>query len=108
MQVPVRKSGYSKASKTKEKKPRRVRGIYEKVNGSGQWWIRYADTDGKIRREVAGTRATALHLYKIRKTEVLQGKKLPVNLRLRPVLFSDLASDALAYSRLHKKTYSDD
>lgn len=84
------------------------RGIYEKVSGSGVYYIRYADASGRIRREKAGLKSAAIKLYQKRKTEVLQGKKLPENLRARPISFSELADDALDYSKEHKKSYVDD
>ena len=86
----------------------RQRGIYEKSPGSGVWWVRYADTMGRIRREKAGTKSFALALYRKRKTESLQGKKLPENLRSPMVSFADLAREALAYSKAHKRSYGDD
>lgn len=73
------------------------RGIYEREAGSDVWWIRYADVSGKIRREIAGTKSAAITLYRKRKTEVLQGKKLPETLRSRIVRFSELAADARKY-----------
>ena len=86
-----------------------MKGIYEKVAESGVWWVRYADGNGKVRREKAGTKSAAITLYQKRKTEILQGKKLPENLRARAVLFSDLAEDALAYSKDRKPlSYRDD
>jgi len=85
------------------------RGVYEKIAGSGEWWIRYADANHKLRRELAGTKSTAISLYQKRKGEALVGKKLPENLRRRAVLFSDLAKDALAYSEDRKPlSYRDD
>ena len=54
-----------------------VRGIFEKVPGSGIWWVRYADANGRIRREKIGNKGAATKLYQKRKTEILQGKKLP-------------------------------
>ena len=60
-----------------KKEAKKVRGIYEKFPGSGVWWIRYAGPDGRIRREKIGLKAAAFTLYRKRKTEVLQGKKLP-------------------------------
>jgi site-specific recombinase XerD len=84
------------------------RGIYEKFPDSGVWWIRYADTMGRIRREKAGSKSSALTLYRKRKTEALQGKKLPENLRTPAVSFAELAHDALVYSKTHKRTYEDD
>jgi site-specific recombinase XerD len=91
-----------------EKERRNPRGIYEKVPGSGVWWIRFADTMGRLRREKAGTKSAALTLYRKRKTEALQGKKLPESLRAPMVSFSELAHDALVYSKTHKRTYEDD
>jgi hypothetical protein len=48
---------------------RNPRGVFEKVKGSGVWWIRYGDTDGRLRREKAGTKAVAIKLYRKRKQE---------------------------------------
>jgi hypothetical protein len=42
---------------------------------------RFADSSGRIRKEKAGTKSTAIKLYQRRKTEVLQGRKFPENLR---------------------------
>lgn len=84
-----------------------ARGIYEKVSGSGDWWIRYADSSGKIRREKAGTKANARNLYQRRKAEALQGKKLP-ELRRKPIAFATVAQDALEYSRQHKQSADKD
>jgi len=86
----------------------RQRGVYEKAPGSGVWWVRYADAMGRIRREKAGTKGSALTLYRKRKTESLQGKKLPENLRSPIVSFAELAQDTLAYSKAHKRSYDDD
>jgi hypothetical protein len=86
----------------------RQRGVYEKFPGSGAWWIRYADTMGRLRREKAGTKSDALTLYRKLKTEALQGKKLPESLRTPAVSFAKLAHDALVYSKAHKRTYQDD
>jgi site-specific recombinase XerD len=87
---------------------REPRGLYEKFPGSGVWWIRYADAMGRIRREKAGPKSAALTLYRKRKTEALQRKKLPESLRSPMVSFAELAHDALAYSKAHKRSYDDD
>ena len=84
------------------------RGLFEKMPGSGVWWIRYADTTGRIRREKAGTKSAAIMLYRKRKTEALQNRKLPERLRRRNVPVSELVADALAYSKAHKRSYRDD
>ncbi len=86
----------------------RQRGIFEKVPGSGEWWIRYADAAGRIRREKAGTKSRAAALYHKRKDEALEGKKLPEKLRQRPVTFREVTEDALAYSDQHKRSAQND
>jgi integrase len=78
------------------------RGVFEKHSGSGVYWIRYADGTGHIRREKAGTKSAALTLYRKRKTEILEGKKLPPNLRRANVAFEEIARDTLEYSRTTK------
>lgn len=78
---------------------RAQKGIFEKIPGSGIWWIRYAEATGRIRREKAGNKGTAIKLYSKRKTEVLQGKKLPESLRQRVITITELAKDALEYVR---------
>ena len=84
------------------------RGIFEKLTGSGVWWIRYVDAQGRYRREKAGTWGNADKLLTKRKNGALQGKKLPETLRQRVVLFSEIAEDALAYSRGHKRSWEAD
>jgi site-specific recombinase XerD len=91
-----------------ETKRRNPRGVFEKVTGSGEWWICYWDAQGRKRRETAGSKSNAILLYRKRKTEALQGKKLPEKLRRATVTFADIAREALAYSKAHKRTYFDD
>jgi site-specific recombinase XerD len=43
-----------------------------------------------------------------RKTEALQGKKLPERLRRPAVSFAELASDALSFSKAYKRSYKED
>jgi site-specific recombinase XerD len=97
-----------RASTQEGKEAMKQRGIFEKVPGSGIWWIRFADVTGRIRREKAGPKSAALILYRKRKTEALQRKKLPESLRSPMVSFAELAHDALAYSKAHKRSYDDD
>jgi hypothetical protein len=94
--------------RAERKSRRKERGVFEKMPGSGIWWIRYADSMGRIRREKAGTKSSALTLYRKRKTESLQRKKLPENLRSPLVSFAEIAREALAYSKAHKRSYDDD
>ncbi len=83
---------------------RKSQGVFEKVPGSGIWWIRYADASGRLRREKAGTRGMAVMLYRKRKMQALQGKKLPETIRRKAVLFRDLVEDAVTYAREHHQT----
>jgi integrase len=84
------------------------RGIFEKVPGSGIWWIRFVDAHGRYRREKVGTWSNAGKLLTKRKNEAMQGKKLPETLRQRVVLFGEIGNDAVAYSRGHKRSWRDD
>ena len=86
----------------------KVKGVFEKLPGSGIWWVRYAGANGKIRREKVGNKAAAIKLYAKRKTEVLQGKKLPENFRAKAVTFSELADEAIEWAKGHKLTWEDD
>jgi site-specific recombinase XerD len=87
---------------------RNPRGVFEKVPGSGEWWIRYMDASGRYRREKAGTKSNAIDLVRKRKTEALQGKKLPEKLRRATITFADIAKDALTYSKTNKLSYRND
>jgi integrase len=87
---------------------KKQRGIYEKVAGSKVWWIRYADASGRIRREKVGNKAAAIQLYQKRKTQILQGEKLPEKFRTRKVSFGELAKDALEYCRANNLGYQFD
>ena len=90
------------AERTKE------RGIFEKVEGSGTYWIRFTDGRGKYRREIAGSYSQARKLLDKRRGEALQRKKLPDTLRAGVMTFAELVDDALAYSRENKRSYRDD
>jgi integrase len=76
---------------------KKQRGIFEKVEGSGIFWIRYVDGEGKYRREVAGSWSRANTLLKKRHGQAIERKKLPENLRARGASFSEIADDAKEY-----------
>ena len=84
------------------------RGVFEKVPGSGVWWICYFDQFGKRRREKAGTKSVAIKLYGKRKQQVLEGRKLPELFRKPSVDFGGLIDDALAYSKRNKRSHRTD
>jgi site-specific recombinase XerD len=95
-------AGVVKFRKVARKRSRNARGIFERVPGSDIWWIRFVDAQGRFRREKAGTKGMAIDLYRKRKVEALEGKKLPERLRRATVTFATIAKDALAYSKIHK------
>ena len=90
------------SSRVPKKKSRNSRGVFEKIPGSGVWWIRFIDAQGQFRREKAGTKGMAIDLYRKRKMAALEGRKLPERLRRASVSFASIAQDALAYSKVHK------
>jgi len=94
-----------------------LRGVFERVNyvkkdgqwtpvASGVWYVRWADRDGRVRKEKGGTRAAAKKLYSVRRGEALKG--VPHKFKAKRVTFKDLAVAALEHSKIHKKSYADD
>lgn len=84
------------------------RGIFEREKGSGIWWIRWTDANGRKRREKAGNRSAAEKLLAKRHTQKLEGVKLPENLRVKAISFQELCEDALIHSHAEnsdKQTY---
>lgn len=73
-------------------------GVIERIPGSGIWWIRYTDAQGKRHWEKCGRRGDAITLLAKRKHEKLLRKKLPEVLRGRAVTFGELAEKAKLYS----------
>src|SRR5579884_1660520 len=84
------------------------RGVFEKLPGSDIWWIRYVDSEGKLRREKAGTKSAAILLYTKRKQQALERVKLPERLRRPPTLFHEIAKDAIAYIETRYARSADD
>jgi site-specific recombinase XerD len=85
-----------------------ARGVWEKVPGSGIWWIHYVDAEGKRRRERAGRKSDAIKLYAQRKADSIAGRKLAKPLRQRERRFRELAENALTYAKKHKANPADD
>ena len=90
------------------KRAQKQRGVFEKVPGSGVWWIRYADSARRIRREKVGNKGAAITLYRKRKTQVFQGEKLPENFRARPVEIQVLVEDAMEHCRNNNRGFPQD
>ncbi|WP_263381254.1 tyrosine-type recombinase/integrase [Granulicella arctica] len=65
--------------------------------------------EGQRHREKIGRRSDAITLYQKRKSDARADIKLPETFRLKKVvLFSDLATDAMVYSKAHKKSHRGD
>jgi site-specific recombinase XerD len=97
-----------KTATKKRPAPKPVRGVFEHPLGSDVWWINYY-VAGQRHREKAGARGKAVSLYQKRKSDALAGIKLPDSLRVKKaVLFSDLATDAMVYSKAHKRSHRGD
>jgi integrase len=80
----------------------RVTGVWEKVPGSGIWWIRFRE-NGALHREKVGRKSDALALYQKRKSEIRAGAKLPDNMRRASIRFGQLAEDIRRYSEKHHR-----
>ena len=92
----------------KSREVKKVRGVFERPPGSGVWWVQYFDSEGRRRREKAGTRQNAKQLVDKRRTETLTAKKLPEKLRTPAITFQRIADAALEYSRSEKASYQND
>lgn len=77
-------------------------GVWEKVPGSGIWWIRYRE-NGVLHREKVGRKSDAIALYQQRKSSIRAGAKLPANMRLASVRFQSLADEILLFSQHHHR-----
>ena len=86
----------------------RQRGIFEKVSDSGEWWIRYADATGRIRREKVGTFAEAQARLALRKQEAKVGVQPRMSRQRRSASFRKIAADALAHADEHKRSARND
>ena len=76
----------------------KILGVYERDKGSNVWWIRWTDSNHKKHREKVGRKSDAKTLLDKRKTEKLQGIKLP-ELSGKTLLFTELLDDALEHSK---------
>jgi integrase len=85
-----------------------TRGVFEKVPGSGVFWIRFVDSEGKYRREKIGSKSAAIKLYRRRKADADEGVKLPQKLRRRIIPFAEVADDAVVYVKAKYARPADD
>jgi integrase len=78
-----------------------IRGLWEREPGSGIWWIRYRDADGKLRREKVGSRSAAKALLDKRRVARRLGEKLPESIRTAPIKFEEIANSAKEHVEKH-------
>lgn len=64
-------------------KQEKAKGVFEKPKGSGIWWIRYTDSDGKRRSESVGRFGDAKERYNARKLEIKTGTAIIPDRRRR-------------------------
>ena len=82
---------------------RKERGVFEKVSGSGIWWIRYK-VHGVTHREKVGRRGDAVDLYKLRRADIIRGAKLPANMKNKGLKFEVIGNQALDWYIEHGRT----
>jgi site-specific recombinase XerD len=88
-------------AKQRNKEETKHRGVYEKVPGSGVWWIRYFEGRDKHREKV-GRKSDAIKLYGVRKAEILAGAKLPKNMRSKGEQISVVVDRAITWYEEHR------
>lgn len=73
-----------------------MRGVYEKVKGSGDWYIHYYDADGRRHREHVGRHSAALQAYFKKKQEIREGKFVSPAGQRSTLTFEDLFNRRMA------------
>ena len=81
---------------------KKVRGVYEKSPGSGEWWVRWTDANGKLRRQKVGAKNAAIAAYRRKKDEARQGQIVPDLRNTKKATLSDLIDLVLEYTVSHK------
>ncbi len=84
------------------KEAKRVRGVWERIPGSGVWWIRYR-VRGVLKREKAGSKVDAIKLLMRRKDDLVQGIVKTDTVRQPAIRFGTLCDDILIFSRNHHR-----
>jgi len=94
------------------RRSKRIRGVFSK---RGRWWIRWACTLGHDHRHPSGeSKTAATEEQKAKRAEVREARKsgrecCPRLVRRdRPLLFDEILSDYLDYSRRSKRSHRDD
>lgn len=81
------------------RKPRekKHRGVFEREPGSGIWWVRFMDLDGKRKARCIGTFSDAVDFYEGEKVRIRKGVIAPVASH-RGIRYGVLVDDALTYN----------
>jgi integrase len=85
----------------------RDRGVFERPKGSGVWWVRYTDENGRLHREKVGSKSLALKVYTKRKNEVQERRFFPERIGRRDVLVADMIDDYLERVEGRLRSYRD-
>jgi integrase len=91
----------------KRSSKRRERGIFERVKGSGVWWVRFHDQHGREHRQKVGPKKLAKEVYQKRKNEVAERRFFPERFRRREVLLSAMIDDYLGRIKGTHRSYSE-
>jgi integrase len=86
---------------------RQARGIFERPVGSGIWWVRYHDEQGREHRERVGPKKLAAEVYRKRKTEIAERRFFPERIRRREVRLADQIDDYLKRIERTHRSYSE-
>ena len=88
------------------RKDSKDRGLFERPPGSGIWWIRYYDAQGKDHREKVGPKGLAKQVYAKRKTQIREGQFFPQSLlRRRSILLAEFITDYLVEVKANHRSY---
>jgi integrase len=77
--------------------------VYEKVPGSNEWWVRWTDSEGKLRRQKVGRKSAAVTAYRKHKEEARAGVIVPELRNGNRVTVANLVDLALAHADAHSK-----
>lgn len=83
------------------------RGLFERPAGSGVWWVRYSDAEGREHREKVGSKGAARRVYERRKGEIRLDRFEPDRVaKKKPVLVEDLIRTHMELAQ--NKSWRDD
>jgi len=84
---------------------RHSRGIFERPKGSGVWWVRYHDENGREHRESVGSKALAVKVYAKRKTQVAERRFFPEAIKRREHSLAETIDDFLSRVKDRLRSY---